>query len=329
MTLKVLAALSTSTRFRRQETLADIYDVVFEDPKAVTEAIAYLKSRRLVIDRGSNAELELCHDFVAEYFQTRCGNELRPIDRDNVVFHLEAGVSHMGGALLDRSSRELQKAILGWIVFAVLAISMMIRLLGLGLPWVRLGTISPSYSTGKVFDVMYIPIFIAHGAWMIYVTLFYVRIFAMLNEKGWARLLTHLVPIFMGLCVVIAYFVPYMWVCSIGLGGMFLGLKLTMLSHNRELSAAARTRFGEFGRSTLATLSLLTIAGAAVVWVSFALQGQPQFEQRWIAVNLLESIVVTVLCGILTPYHVVGAAVSEYLGLLSRSPRGAIPRSGI
>lgn len=48
---KVLAALSTATRFRRQIRGEDVLDAVFEDPDAVRAAIDYMVDRRLVISR--------------------------------------------------------------------------------------------------------------------------------------------------------------------------------------------------------------------------------------------------------------------------------------
>lgn len=325
--LKVLAALSTATRFRRQEDIADIYDVVFEDDQSVKQAIDYLKERRLVITRGSGTNLELSHDFVAEYFQTRGGNELEPTDRDNVVFHLEAGVGHMGKAVLGRQAREKQKAVLGWGVFGFLLATMLLRLLGFGVDWVRAGSIDASYTTDHIFDAVYVPIFVAHGAWAIYITLFYVRILSMLNERPFPRVLTHMVPVLMAACVVIAYFIPYLWMASIGFGGMVLAAKLIQLSHNSDLSAIARDRVGEFGRTTMVGLLLLTLLGVAGAWLSFTFQSYPHFQENWIAVSLFASLTMAIPCVMLVPYHVEDAAVSEYLGLLARSPRGIVRRS--
>jgi len=326
--LKVMAALSTTTQFRRQEDLTNVYDVLFEDEDEIAQAIAYLRERGVVIDRGGWGQLELAHDYVAEYFHARCGHELRPTDRDNVIYHLEVGPANMGPEVLSRQQRSTQTGTLGWTVFGILFLLMTTRLIGFGLPWTIVGSFKPQYSfDGRFFDATYVPIFLAHGAWVIYITLFYVRLLTMLNEHGWAKIHTYLVPIFMGACVVTAAFIPYCWMFTIGCGGVFLGGKLIGLAASSNLAAGAKARMREFGRTTAAAMAFLTVLGAGGAWASFALQGRPGFSSHWLAISMFAALTMTVPCLTLAPYHIQRPAVAEFLGLLARSPRSSGART--
>ncbi len=199
---------------------------------------------------------------------------------------------------------------------------MTVRLLGLGIPWVQVGNIGSVYQNGQeYFDDAYVPIFVAHGAWAIYIALFYVRVLNMLEENRWARLYTMAVPVVMAGCVVTAFFIPYVWTASIGLGGLFLGSKLITLSHSGKFGAGARSRLGEFGKTTVAALFMLTMLGVAGASVSFGFENSPGFAVKWISWSLGASLLMTVPCITLAPYHVTRPAAAELLGLMARAPR--------
>jgi hypothetical protein len=199
---------------------------------------------------------------------------------------------------------------------------MFARLLGLGIPWTRVGSLQPIYTnSAKIFDGAYVPIFIAHGAWAIYITMFYVRVFSMLRETGWQRLMSRGVQVVMALSVVVAVFIPYAWMFSIGCGGLFLGFKLLALYANDDLGMGARTRIGEFGRTTVAALLVLTALGGGGMYLSFALESQPGFQSGWVTLSIIWGIVMTIPCLALAPYHISRPAAAELLGLMARPSR--------
>lgn len=321
LSLKTLAALSASTRFRSQLPTARLLDVLYEPDDLVLECVDYLVTAGLVA-RRPGSQIELVHDFLAEYFHNRSGYELRPTDRDNVGFHLEAGDRSPGPVVYPRAIRNRKTGRFGWSIFWILLVLMFARLLGLGIPWTRVGSLQPIYTnSAKIFDGAYVPIFIAHGAWAIYITMFYVRVFSMLRETGWQRLMSRGVQVVMALSVVVAVFIPYAWMFSIGCGGLFLGFKLLALYANDDLGMGARTRIGEFGRTTVAALLVLTALGGGGMYLSFALESQPGFQSGWVTLSIIWGIVMTIPCLALAPYHISRPAAAELLGLMARPSR--------
>lgn len=328
--LKLLVALSTTVRFRQQQRRSVLFDVMFETEQDVKSALEYLKSRFLIVERGDWSEVELRHDFLAEYFHSGSGKGFRPSDRDNVKFHLENYQQHMSGVVVSRADRAKPHGRLGWLLFGALGTLLTVRLLGFGIPWIRVGALQESYPAGShVFDATYVPIFLTHGAWATYITLFYVRILSMLHESKPARFLSICVPIGMALCVSVAVFVPYVWMLSIGIGGLLLGIKLLTLARDNRLSSDARARMMEFGTTTTAALLFLAFLGGIGFFLSFKLESQDGFQKYWIALSLAGSLLMTLPCVVLAPYHILKPAVADSLGLLARSSRVTMRRTGV
>lgn len=325
--LKVLVALSTSSQFREQHDLARIYDALFEKDQDVGEAIDYLVSTGLLLNRGDWGQLELAHDYVAEYFYRRSGYELRPTDRDNVVYHLQSGSENLGPLVKSRRERNRSHGTFGWAVLAFLAALMTARLVGFGLPWTRAGSLEPQYTVANSYlDATYVPIYLCHGAWATYICLFYIRILDKLAEPPLPRLVSLSVPIFMASCVTAAVFVPYVWVASVGLGGLYFAIKLISLGLSASVGAGARARMLEFGRTSGAALAFCAALGIGAAWACFQFDDVVGFQARWTILSILVSITMTLPAIALAPYHIQGPAVPEFLGLLGRSPRGAVAR---
>ncbi len=148
--LKVLCAFSVRTRFRGQEDLSDVLNHLYEPPEDVREIVAYLLEQHLLV-KHSPAKYELAHDYLAEFFNSKSGSELSPIDRDNIQFHMVGLATGNSNTLVPATVAEKRLDIGKLILIPLLSI-MLIRLLHFGLPWTLVGIFphnrsSATYST--------------------------------------------------------------------------------------------------------------------------------------------------------------------------------------
>jgi len=325
--LKVLCALSVRTYFRRQEDMTDLLDRLFESPEDVREALDYLVDQHLVIMRPT-ARYELAHDYLAEYFHQKSGSELDPTDRDNVLYHFEGNASEINSFVAFEGDTASKRT--GTFAFAVigpLVLLMTIRLMDFGLNWPGPHEALSEHLLwgGRLFDVAYLPIYVAHLAWSIYVALLYSRMFSQLNESFLGRLLSRTVVVNMAACVVVAMFVPYVWLASIGWGGIVVGLKLMSIAHVKQINSAAKSRFTLFGAITIFNLIFLLVLGIIGAVVSFRYVTDDASARLWIYISCLFSLIVTYACGVLAPVHVQRKGVSQLLGLLARLHTSSAP----
>ncbi len=326
--VKVLCALSVRTRFRRQENLPDILDVLFEDEAAVLEAIAYLQGQGLLAKRGPTT-YELAHDYLAEFFHRESGSELEPGDRDNILFHMESGIAKMSQAVESRHERDKhRRSPFARSIIIPLYVVMMLRLLCDGIPWVRypLGFQPTLLVASHFFDVTYLPIFVTQFAWATYVALLYERFLSHLNEGPWSRAFSRITVLNMALCVIISMFAPFLWVLSIGWGGTVVGIKLLSLSWRQDLNRAARARMLSFGATTTLVMFFLSILGGIGARVGIAFVNKPSLVHYSIDISLLFAVILTTACFALSPLHVQRAGVSQLLGLLARARSDIVVR---
>ena len=325
--LKVLCALSVRTYFRRQEDVTDLLDRLFEDPEDIREALRYLTEQRLVITRPT-ARYELAHDYLAEYFHQKSGSELDPTDRDNILYHFEGDSSEVNTFVsLKAEADEPRRGVFALAIIIPLVILMTVRLIDFGLGWLtpRNHIFQQLLWDNRFFDAAYLPIYIAHLAWAIYVALLYRRLFSRLTEDIVNRLFSQIVVINMAACVVVAMFLPYLWLASIGWGGIVVGLKLLSISRARQINSAARSRFILFGSVTIFNTLFLTVLGVIVAFSSVRYVTNDASRNVWIYASCLFSLTVTYACAVLSSTHVRRKGVSQLLGLLARMHTSPAP----
>ena len=328
VTMKVLCALSVRTNFRRQEPLGDLLDRVFEDADEVRTALEYLVQRRLVVQQPT-ARYELAHDYLAEYFHQKSGSELDPTERDNVLYHFEGDQSRMSMYVLSRSRRnEPRRGKFALAIMVPLVFVMTVRLFDFGLPWPRVAPGLPPQLLWDhaLFDVTYLPIYVAHLAWATYIVLFYDRFFSRLDERPAQRLFSRFTVVNLALGALAAVFVPYVWLLAMGWVGLVIGFKLISISKMRDLNNTAKVRFGRLGIVATTNLFFLSTLGAMGLWVSFHYVKTPSTAHIWVYVSCLFSVIMVYTCSAMSPLHVQQKGVSQLLGLMARSRSGVAPR---
>lgn len=316
--LKVLCALSARTRFRRQEELSDIMDVLFEDGPLVSTAVAELTKQGLVIPSGPG-RYELAHDYLAEFFHQKSGSELEPIDRDNILFHIEGGPERATGLVASRQDRDAAGR---WgfatVVILPLVLVMTARLLYLGLPWTLAQHVRPAPLFGSLLDQSYLPIFIVHMAWVVYVGLLYHRILRHLRESRAAKWCSRCAVLNMAACVLVAVLIPSAWLAAIAWGGLVVGFRLVFLARNKTLNSTAKKRVRAWGWSTAANMGFVGILGGTGIALTSKYVHSVADARTWTLVSAVLATAMTYVCYALCRIHVRREAVSQLLGLLSR-----------
>lgn len=322
--LKVCCALSVHSRFRRQEDLNTIVEAVFESAKDVEKAVEYLKDQHVVIKRGRL--YELAHDYLADFFQQKSGAELDPPERDNTIFHMEAKTNRslLVPLVAERDKRGRGDFAL-WVIVPV-CVLITCRLLVATDKWTWAGYVPAKPVVGHALDLSYVPIFVAHFAWAIYVASLYRGLLAKLDLGGWGLFFSRLTVLNMAACVVVAVFIPYAWLASIGWGGLFLGLRLWSLSARPELNMAAKSRIRGFAMVTSANLLFLGGLGGIGLAIAFHYVHDPKAFDWWLLASAYAGIVLTYSAYALGPVHLQPKAVSQMLGLLARPHETVVSR---
>jgi hypothetical protein len=321
--LKILCALSARTRFRRQEQLSNILDVIFEDKRKVDSAIPYLQQQRLIVQSGP-ARFELTHDYLADFFHHKSGSELDPTERDNILFHIDRSITRPT-AVVSRAERE-HAARWGFaaLICVPLIALMSARLLYFGLSWNVAGGGPPPHPMirGWLIDQTYLPVYLAHLAFVIYVALLYHRFLRHLRESWSGRLWSRITVINMAACVVVAMFLPYAWLTSIAWGGCVVGMKLLSMAQGDRLQGTAKNHVRVWGVATLANMGVVAIFGVAGIALSGDLVRSPADGRLWSYVTVVAATIMIYVCYTLVRVHVQPQAVSRLLGLASRASSG-------
>jgi hypothetical protein len=316
--LKVLCALSVRTRFRQRERLDDLLEALFEDRHRVTAALDYLVQQKIIMKVRSG--YELAHDYLAEIFHQKSAAELDPTDRDNIEFHIEA--SHeQNNIVMPRQQREAQRNS-SWalITIIVLSVVMTARLLYFGIDWYVIGG-GPNPQPligGALLDETYLPIYLAHLGWAIYLGLFYHRIFRYLDEDGPARALSIATVAVIPPLAVAAMLIPSVWILSIAGCGFVVGVKMLSLGRTKRVNAAARARMANMGQITTVNMIMAGLVGAVVLGLSLVVVHGESGARFWTIAMIMWSIVLVFACLALVSAHVGQRAAALMLGLLAR-----------
>jgi len=313
--MKILCALSLKTRFRDQTPLHDIRASLFERDEAVTSAGGYLIDHGLIASHGGTYELS--HDFLAEWFNSKSGTELHPIERDNIFAYIGAGGEHNDVVLSAEQRAQQGRIRWGLIAIFTLLVVMTVRLFYFGVDC----TIGPSLAhpvAGSLLDSTYILILTPYAAWILYVSLFYDRVLINLKESPAAHAFSVFIVLNLIFSTLLGIVVPFAWLIGIATGGLAFAGKLLWLSRRPNLNQSARGRLSEFGMTTLGNIIFVGVVGAINLYVSFTYVQEGDPLGTWLAFNLLASALMTYWCLILTPRHVSRSGVSQLLGLIGR-----------
>jgi hypothetical protein len=153
----------------------------------------------------------------------------------------------------------------------------------------------------------------------------YNRLFARLNETPAQRLFSRLVVVNVAASAVAAMFFPYVWLASIGWGGIVVGLKLLAISRVPTINSAAKDRFILFGAITSFNLLFLTVLGVVAALSSVRYVKNADSRDAWIYISCLFALVVAYACAVLSAAHVQHKGVSLLLGLLARTRASSAP----
>lgn len=319
--LKVLCGLSTRTRFRRQVAFHSLLAGLFEDPTRVREEVKYLREQGLVLERGPGT-LDLAHDYLAEFFNSKSGVDLNPIERDNIFVLAEADGQINTEAVYE--SVPAGRFRLGRAVATLIFTAMVARLLYFNVDWTIAGPdlYQPVFS--NLLDASYIPIFVAHTAWLFYIAAFYDRVFIRLHESKAQQILSIVVVVNLVICIGAAIVYPFSWLVAIAFGGFVLALKLVSLARRRDLNRTARDRLMVFGSVTLFNLIFIALLGAASLAVSIETVSSSDDSGPWLAATTALAIMMTYAAIALAPVHVSRSGVSQILGLMGRPTRMAV-----
>ena len=315
--LKVLCAFSIQTRFRRQLTGEDLEKVLFEDQNAVKKAVNDLKNAGLLRERPSD-QLDLAHDYLADYFRRKSGNRLNAIERDNLFVHVQELDST---ATKEPDDRKGQPRLGLWVRWALVAL-LTIRLLDFGFRWTISG---PSFRTpvfGTVLDVAFIPFFVSALGWNLYVTMMYDGIFRSVDKSSVDRFFSLLVLLNLLLATGVGILWPSGWLLAITWGGVPVTMRLAALAYRKGLNGTARRHLLLAASFALSLALLIGLLFAAQLFLSTHVIHGAAEKNRWLAVNAVLGMFMFIASRALAPMHVSRSGVSQIRGLMAR-PKSA------
>ncbi len=320
VTLKVLCALSVRTRFRKRERMDVLLNALFEDRAAVKAAIEYLVEQKIVVPVRSG--YELAHDYLAEVFHQESAAELDPTDRDNIEFHIETPQEKTNDIVLTRNDRERRQQRRSWALYTIagLAVLMTARLLYFGIDWYLFnsGPHARPLIGGRLLDETYLPIYLAHLSWAIYLGLFYHRIFRYLHERGIARILSVATIAVIPPMAIAAMLIPSAWILSIAACGFVVGIKMLSLGRTKRINVAARARMENMGQITTVNMIMAGLIGGVALGLSIVAVHGESGTNYWTIAMVMWSMVLVFACLALVTAHVGRRAAALTLGLLAR-----------
>lgn len=315
--MKILCALSLKTRFREQTKLGDIRASLYERDEAVDNAMEYLEWYGLVQAHTGGA-YELAHDFLAEWFSSKSGTELHPIERDNILAYVGAGGRNNGMVLTPEELADKGRIKWGLVAVVSLLVVMTLRLFYFGLDWSVFGPSLAHPVAGSLLDASYIPVVTPYAAWIVYVSLFYDRVLIYLREPRGAHLFSVFIVLNLIISTVLGMVIPFAWLLGIATGGLAFAGKLLWLSRHPDLNRAAQRRLSDYGVTTMLNLLFVGAAGAVGIYAGFNYVQADNQLGICLVISLAASALMTYWCLILTPRHVSRSGVSQLLGLIGR-----------
>lgn len=322
ISLQVLCAMSVETRLRSQISLPHIADIIHKNEGEVRRCLSFFVDHGLVRETKMGG-YELAHDYLAEKFHELSGTELDPVERDNILFfwdEMRKANGHLDVTRQRAKDESKRKFVFSDFFMGFLVVLLFARLFAPSYEsnWGWFNILRDYQKSNIGIDIYYLPVFVSHLAWSIYVTLFYRRFFSQLREKSLARVLSKFTVVLCTACVVTAVFVPYFWLFSIGIGGLGIGLKLLQLAKSPGLSKISIDFFSRIAIPTLINLAVVVAVGLAVIYyVHSALLTQTLVEQLNVFFYFI-SMVMTYYMLAVRPEHTTKDAASKMLGLVDR-----------
>jgi Novel STAND NTPase 1 len=319
---QVMFALSTETKLRRQLGLRDLASVTHKPIEEVRACVSFLADEGLVRSVGHDV-YEMAHDYYAEQFHEFSGAELNPEVRDNILFFTHRiQDQHPTPKITHPEPRG--KLIFSDYVALFLGLLLTIRLLGptCGVTWAWFNHLSSLETTSGGVDMFYLPIFISHGAWSIYVALFYRRFLSFLMETPLRKAMSRLVVVSCALSVIAAVFMPSVWLLSISAGGLVVGIKLIELSKRPRMNKISSDFFRLRGSRTIINVSIVGALGATLIYYVHANPISKTVAQNAHVFSVCAAIVMTWYMLSIRTAHVSKEAASTMLGLIDRADAG-------
>ncbi|UCH62752.1 MAG: hypothetical protein JSU77_13355 [Fidelibacterota bacterium] len=317
--LQVMFSLSVITKMRSKLTISHISDITHNPQKDVTKCITFLVNEGLVL-QSEAGRYELAHDYLAEQLHEISGTELDPVERDNIIFFRDE-MQKIGEELdITKHTPDRKKIIFSDYFMIVLAITLIARLLApvYGIDWGWFNILAQYQSKRFGFDTLYLPVFISHLAWSIYVTLLYRRLFSIIKEERISKILSKYVVLSCTLCVLAAVFIPYCWMLSIGIGGLVVGFKFYRLSKIKGLPSISIEYFKSTGGKTMLNVSVVIIIGLVTIYYINNTNISKNIFEYYQATSYFMSIVMTYYMLAVRPIHITKKATTKMLGLIDR-----------
>lgn len=318
ISMKVLFALSIEKRMRKQMSIPLLSVIIHKKISDINTCISYFVEEGL-IRKTDSGQIELYHDYLAEKFHELSGSELDPVERDNILYFYDyrrRNKKYESGTRVDESNSKL---ILSDYFLIFLIALLLIRILSpmYGANWEWFSELYSINSTQKILDIYFIPVFVAHFAWSIYVTMLYRRYFSMLKENIFAKFLSKFTLINTSICVIVAIFIPHYFILSIGLAGLVIGIKFLQLSFKTGLNNISVNFFRSMAYLTIINMVVVSFIGIAVIyWFS---QSQLTVDNQIFIIALyFLSMVLTYFMLAIRGEHISRNAASKMLGLIDR-----------
>ena len=319
--LQVLFALSIETRYRNHFKLMQIVGMIHQPKDEVMKCIDFLREQRL-ISLVETAHFQLAHDYLAERFHDLSGSELEPKQRDNILFFGdEIRKGHDPQMTTSLSRPRPFKIVSDWFML-FLAFLVTARLAGplYGLRWNWFNSIAAFQPTYLGIDPYYLPVFISHLGWSFYVTISYRRVFSLLKEKPLGRFLSILSLFTCAGSVILAVFIPYFWIFSIGFGGFWIGVKFLQLSTIEGLSTISKNTFRSTGGQTVFNVLFAILLGGIL---GLYIQSQPpslETGRLYILFSIPALAILTYSVYVVTNLHVSRKVSPIWIGMFDRRP---------
>lgn len=320
ISLKVLFALSVKTVLRTQHSASQIADVVHESQADVSECLSFFVKQGLVLTTNAGRH-ELAHDYLAEKFHDLSGAELDPVQRDNITFFWDEITKSSDPLQITRPKRGTRRKLVFSDYFMIfLSVLLLVRLTGpiYGVDWGWFNLLDKYQIQKMNIDIHYIPVFVSHLAWSIYVTLFYRRFFSHLNESEFGRLFSKFTVVTCTACVLTATFLPYFWLLSIGVGGVAIGLKVCQLSRTPGLGKISVAHFKSMGIKATINSVIVILFGLVLITYVHSTTFSDSLVQQFDVVAILLAMVMTYYMIFVTPNHITRNATSKMMGLYDR-----------